>query len=230
MTTPAREPASLKDVAAAAGVSVSTASRALNGKAKAYRISDATERAIQQAAKQLGFQASHVARSLQSKKTGLLGLIVPDVANPFFAAIAREITVAAEEKGYSVLLADSRDSETAELHLVRQLSARRVEALLVCPVGLCGDHLVELDQTGVATVLIDRGFPESDMVTVTSDHRVSADALTQLLIDQGHVSIGVLQGFPGTLPNEERMAGVRQSLQRAGIELTPSLVRGEQFS
>ena len=110
--------ASLKDVAAAAGVSVSTASRALNGKAKEYRISDSTERSIQKVAKRLGFQPSHVAQSLRSQKTGLFGAIVPDVANPFFAAIAREITVAAEENGYSVLLADSRDTEATEQNLV----------------------------------------------------------------------------------------------------------------
>jgi LacI family transcriptional regulator len=223
-------PASLKDVAAAAGVSVSTASRALNGKAKEYRISDSTERSIQKAAKRLGFQPSHVAQSLRLKKTGLFGAIVPDVANPFFAAIAREITVAAEENGYSVLLADSRDTEATEQNLVQQLWARRVEALFVCPVGLASDHLAELDKAGVPIVLIDRGFPDSGMTTVTSDHRVSAAALTQLLIHQGHTAIGVLQGFPGTLPNEERLVGIRQAQKRAGIKLNASYVRGDQFS
>ena len=87
-------PVTLEQVAAAAGVSTSTASRALAGKAKECRISAKTEEAILLAAKGLGFQPSHVARSLRSRRSGLIGLIVPDASNPFFAAIARKATLA----------------------------------------------------------------------------------------------------------------------------------------
>lgn len=223
-------PVSLKDVAAAAGVSVSTASRALNGKASEYRISETTEQAVQAAAERLGFRPSQVAQSLRSQRTGLLGAVVPDVANPFFAAIAREITIAAEENNYSVLLADSRDACEVEQHLVQQLASRRVEALLVCPVGLESEHLAVLDQAGLPIVLVDRGFPATRMVTVTSDHRGAAAELTKLLIRQGHNSIGVLQGVPGTLPNEERLAGIEETLKHAGIEFDASRICGDQFS
>jgi LacI family transcriptional regulator len=223
-------PSTLKEVATAAGVSVSTASRALTGKAKRYRISAATEQAVQQAAKRLGFQPSHVAQSLRSQRTGLLGVVVPDVANPFFAAIAREITIAAEENGFSVLLADSRDSNDTEKYLVAQLWSRRIEALLVCPVGLSSDHLVNLDAAGLPVVLVDRGFPDSRIVTVASDHRPGAAELTRLLTREGHRQVGVLQGLVGTLPNDERLAGIRQALRSAGIDLDPRFVRGDQFS
>src|SRR5438477_12273349 len=81
----ANGPVTLEHVAQAAGVSASTASRALAGKARQYRISEKTEKAIRQAAKGLGFQASHVARSLRTQRTGLIGLLVPDASNPFFA-------------------------------------------------------------------------------------------------------------------------------------------------
>jgi LacI family transcriptional regulator len=223
-------PASLKDVAAAAGVSVSTASRALNGKAGEYRISKATERAVREASERLGFRPNRVAQSFRSQRTGLIGAIVPDVANPFFAAIAREITIAAEQNGYSLLLADSRDCSDTEKRLVTQFLERRVEALLVCPVGLVSEHLAEVDQAGLPIVLIDRGFPDRRMVTVTSDHKKGANAVTQLLIAQGHKNIGVLQGFSGTLPNEERLTGIRRALAKASIQFNESFVRGDEFS
>ncbi|MDF1844532.1 MAG: LacI family DNA-binding transcriptional regulator [Rubripirellula sp.] len=222
-------PVSLKEVANAAGVSVSTASRALNGKANECRISETTETAVQQAAKRLGFRPSRVAQSLRSQRTGLFGAIVPDVANPFFAAIAREITVAAEHSGYSLLLADSHDSTDVEHHVVRQLWQRRIEALLICPVGLVSDHLAELDRAGMPVVLIDRGFCDGRLMNVTSDHQCGAAELTKLLTNQGHTRIGVLQGHPGTLPNDERLAGIRQALIAAGTDLNPKYVRGDQF-
>src|SRR5258705_4140273 len=106
----ANGPVTLEQVAQAAGVSSSTASRALAGKARQCRISETTERAILHAAKGLGFQASHVARSLRTQRTGLIGLLVPDASNPFFAAIARKATIFAEKQGLSTLLADSHDS------------------------------------------------------------------------------------------------------------------------
>jgi hypothetical protein len=97
-------PVTLEQVAQAAGVSPSTASRALAGKARQCRISAKTELAILKAAKGLGFQASHVARSLRTQRTGLIGLLVPDASNPFFAAIARKATIFAERHGFSILL------------------------------------------------------------------------------------------------------------------------------
>ena len=104
----------LKRVAEIAGVSIATASRVLAGKGGEHRISDATVAVVKQAAERIGFRHSHLARSLKSGQSALIGVVVPDVANPFFAAIAREITLAAESKGYSVLLADSREDDASE--------------------------------------------------------------------------------------------------------------------
>ena len=148
------EPVTLEQVAAAAGVSTSTASRALAGKARECRISVKTEEAILLAAQGLGFQPSHVARSLRSRKSGLIGLLVPDASNPFFAAIARKATIFAERHGMSTLLADSHDSieheqerrmteSSAALVFVRKHSpalkgwATSAQGLVVVPTGHC---------------------------------------------------------------------------------------------
>src|SRR3954453_668710 len=120
----ANGPVTLEQVAQAAGVSPSTASRALAGKARQCRISETTERAILQAAIGLGFQARHVARSVRTQRNGLIGLLVPDASNPFFSAIARKATIFAERQGLSTLLAESHDSFNHEINFLPHLESR----------------------------------------------------------------------------------------------------------
>ena len=220
----------LQDVAHAAGVSVSTASRVLSGKAKACRISRSTEAAVHKAAKSLRFRPSQVARSLRLQQTNTIGVVVPDMANPFFAAIAREITIAAEASGRVVLMADSRDTTEHELTCVQQLLTRQVEGLLICPVGRTETHLSKVTNADLPVVLVDRVFHNTPFVSVTSAHCEGASEVVDLLLANEHRTIGVLQGLPGTLPNEERIRGYRDSLGRRGISFDPSLIRGENFS
>lgn len=220
----------LTDVASAAGVSVSTASRSLNGQAEAYRISEQTAKNVCAAAERLGFRASRVARSLRSQKTGLIGVIVPDVSNSFFAAIAREVTLAAEAAGYNVLLADSQEETSREVQLLGELLARQVEGVVVCPVGLEEDHLQGAEAAGTSIVLADRAFPGSSLLQVTSKHEVGAVRATELLTAHGHRRIGVLQGLPGTLPNESRLQGARTALESVGAELPRRWIAGDNFT
>ncbi len=230
MTQVKNKTVKLKHVAEAAGVSLSTASRALSGKAVAYRISAHTEQLVLSAAAKLDFYPSQVARSFRTQKTKLLGVVLPDVSNLFFSSIAREVTTYAEENGYSVLLADSRESTEVEQKLIAQLRAREIEGLVISPVGLQKEHLEKLHATNLPVILVDRGFPSSPLITVTSDHRKAASQAMKILIAMGHRKIGVLQGIPGTLPNEERLIGIREELKRAGLPFDTSLIKGNQFS
>ncbi|MEM8736323.1 MAG: LacI family DNA-binding transcriptional regulator [Planctomycetota bacterium] len=220
----------LNDVATEAGVSPSTASRALSGKADAYRISQATADTIKAAADRLGFRPSSVARSLRLKKSGMIGVIVPDIANPFFAAIAREVTDAAEKGDLHVVLADSQGDTVREASLVQKLLARQVEALVVCPVGLESDHLAQARNSGVPVVLVDRTFPKEDFIQVTSQHSQGAEKAIRLLTSKGHRQIGILQGLPGTLPNEARLAGAKRGLAKAGIAYDSVTVAGTDYT
>ena len=220
----------LKRVAELAGVSIATASRVLAGKGGAHRISADTVAAVQKAAERIGFRHSQLARSLKSGQSTLLGVVVPDVSNPFFAAIAREVTLAAEAKGYSVLLADSREDDVSERRLIQQLRDRRIEGLVVCPAGLTQAHLTEAQDDGLPLVVVDRGFADGELLTVTSDHASGARALAAVLLKAGHRQIGVLQGRPGTLVNDERVASFKAALGDAGVRLTAAHVRGDAFS
>ncbi|TWU55853.1 LacI family DNA-binding transcriptional regulator [Rubripirellula reticaptiva] len=220
----------LSQVAEQAGVSVSVASRSLNGHAKAYRISDETATRVKEAADMLGFRPSQTARSLRLKKTGLVGVVVPDLSNPFFASISQSIALSAEAEGYSVIVADSREQTEHEIRLLQQLEDRQVEALVVCPVGTESKHLQQINERGTPVVLADRTFPDCELLQVTSEHRVGAVTATRLLTTKGHRVIGVLQGLPGTLPNEQRLSGHAEALAEIGISFDQSLVMGNNFT
>ena len=219
----------LERVAEAAGVSPSTASRALAGKARQCRISEKTEEAVLRAAKGLGFQASHVARSLRTQRTGLIGLVVPDASNPFFAAIARKATIFAEQHGLSTLLADSHDSIEHERDLLAHLQSRQVEGLIICPIGDSSAHVQKL-QASANVVMVDRWFADVRLPTVTSENDTGAFAATSALIKKGHRTIGCLQGRPTTSTNNERLQGYKGALEANGINFSPALVRGDDFS
>jgi len=222
--------ATLKRVAENAGVSVSVASRALNGQAKTYRISAATEKRVRESAEVLGFRPSQTARSLRTKKTGLVGVVVPDLANPFFASISRAIALAVEADDYSVIVADSREQTEHEIRLLRQLEDRQVETLVVCPVGTLFKHLQSIRQRGTPIVLVDRTFPDCDLPQVTSEHRVGTIKATQLFTKFGHRVIGVLQGLPGTFPNDQRLLGHAEVLREFGITPDATLIAGNNFT
>lgn len=222
--------ATLKQVADSAGVSVSTASRALTGKAREYRISLKTQKIVRDAAKKLNFRPSRVARALRLQRTNLIGVVVPDLANPFSASIAREITAAANEKGFSVLLADTRENTDIEEQLVDQFIDQEIEGLAICPVGLKSEHLTDVQNSGVPIIMVDRGFLNLPFPTVFSEHQIASEEATSILLENGHRHIGILQGIPGTLPNEERLAGIRNAYKTHNVEFDESFVHGDHFN
>jgi len=219
----------LRTIAEKVGVSTSTVSRVLNGKDRQYRISPQTTQAVLTAAHRLGFRPSHVARSLRLRKTQTLGLVIPDISNPFFAQIARSVETAARQRGYSILLADSRESTTAEITAITLLRERQVDGLILLPVGQTGDHLQSLQEDGLAVVIVDRQIPHLDLPCVTSDNVQGAYHAVSYLIMHGHRRIGCLQGLPGTDPNEQRVQGYRRALRDHDIEPDTALIRGQGY-
>jgi LacI family transcriptional regulator len=223
-------PVTLEHVAQMAGVSPSTASRALAGKARQYRISEKTEKAVLSAASGLKFRASHVARSLRTQRSGLIGLLVPDASNPFFAAIAQRATIFAERHGLSTLLADSHNSLEHEQELLAHLQSRQVEGLIICPIGESSTHLQSLERSGANVVVVDRWFSGIQLTTVTSENEWGAYSATEAMIQKGHREIACLQGRPGTSPNNERLQGYRKALRANSLAPKSTLVRGDDFS
>jgi len=209
---------------------MSTVSRTLNGQGKANRISEETQQAIREAALEIGFAPSLLARGLRLKKTATLGLVIPDVSNPFFAAIAHEVTVSARERGYSIALCDSQEQTAIEVESLEVLARWQVDGLLVCPVGRSGEHFRSWELGPVPAVVIDRLLPGCRLPSVTSDNRGGAREATLHLLANGHRRIGCIRGTPATSTNEERVAGYREAMIERGVKIDEHLMVGDSFS
>jgi LacI family transcriptional regulator len=219
----------LKSMADSLGLSQATVSRALSGQAAKYRISPETVKAVLSLAEKLRFAPNPLARGLRLRRTYTLGLVIPDISNPFFANVARHIEREARLRGYSVMLMDTEENPDLEVESLRLLRSRMVDGLVVAPVGRDALHLDRAYAEGTPMVLVDRYFPESPVPYVASDHFNGARAAAALLIASGHRRIACIQGTPGILPNTERVRGFAQAHADAGLVPPDGDVVGDSF-
>jgi len=226
--TPA--PISLKTLAGQLGVSTSTVSRVLSGQSERYRISSATRERILAAARASGVVVDQLARGLRLRRTQSLGLVIPDISNPFFAQLARQIERQARRHGYSVLIADSAEDAGLETDAITAMLSRRVDGLILAPMGapFTGAPLHALGAR--PCVLVDRLLEHPPLPAVTSDHRRGAELATEHLVERGHRRIGCVQGKPGTFANDERVAGWRAAMSAAGLPCGAALVCGTGYA
>jgi LacI family transcriptional regulator len=220
----------LQCIADRSGLSVTTISRVLSGQADRYRISKQTEASVRKIAKEVNFVPNQLARSLRLKKTLKVGLVIPDVSNPFFAGIARQVTLGARKHEYSVVLCDSQDNIELELRSLALLQSQHVEGVVLCPVGQSGQHLTQFTGGKIPLVLVDRFFSDLPLPYVSSDNVGGARQATEHLLANGHHRIACLQGLQGTSPNESRVAGYKEALAKHQVPFDRALVVGDSFT
>lgn len=219
----------LKTIAEEVGYSVATVSRVLNGQASEYRISKEAEQLITEVARKIDFSPNILAKGLRKKRTFTLGLVIPDISNPFFSNIVRNIERAARKMGYSIILCDSDENTDLEIQLLQTLKARKVDGLIVFPVGIDGRHLLKVFEQGIPLVLIDRCFPEFDIPFVCSDNYAGAKEAVSYLLENGHRLIACIQGLQNTMPNNDRVRGYRDAYRELGVEVKEHLIVGSSF-
>ncbi len=224
------EQPTLQGIAERSGFSVTTVSRVLSGQATRYRISKETEAAVRKLAKEFNFVPNELARSLRLKRTLKIGLAIPDISNPFFAGIARQVTLGAHKHGYSVALHDTEDSIELEIQALELLQRRSVEGVVLCPVGQSGEHLLKFAARSLPIVLVDRYFPNLPLPYVSSDSAAGAREATELLIANGHRQIACLQGLHGTSPNDSRIRGFKEAFAKHHLPVDERLIVGDSFS
>jgi LacI family transcriptional regulator len=212
------------------GLSPATVSRVLGGRAAEHRIGRATQARIERAARQLGVTINQQARGLRLRATHTLGLVAPDISNPFFAAFCREMELQARARGYSVLVADSQESVDVERELVRLMLSRNVDGLVVAPVTGRGAHLEELARAVKPLVLVDRVAPGVRAPAVVLDNVAAARAGVRLLAQAGHREIACLQGVPDSTANRERVQGFRAGLAALGLPWRTARLAGGAYS
>lgn len=211
----------IHDVAHLARVSPATAGRALGG----YGYVSAQARArVEAAARTLGYVPNSVARALASGVSGVIGLVVGDIENPFFAAAARGLADIVEARGYTVLLANSDEDEAREQAAVAALRARQVDGLVVTPHSSSASPHLEAALAAAPVVLLDRTVRGLAVDAVTVDNVAGARAAIEHLLEYGHRRIGIVTDEPVIASSAERLRGYRAALESAGIAVAPELV------
>jgi LacI family transcriptional regulator len=212
----------LRDVAKRAGVSAMTVSRVVNGGAS---VDPETQRLVEAAILELDYVPNRVARGLVSQKTKTIGLIVPDVVNPFFAPVVRGAETTARKAGYRVLLCNSEADLRLEREYIADLVAHRVDGLLLAPASdRSRVALLPLMRSNFPVVLLDRSLPEIDCDVVVSDSIAGAQRLTEHLIKVGHRRIAHFTDSDDVSTGRDRLQGYREALEAAGISYSDELV------
>jgi LacI family transcriptional regulator len=212
----------MQDVAKRAGVSAMTVSRVVNGR---EGVDSETQRRVEETIRALDFVPNRIARGLVSQKTQTIGLIVPDVVNPFFAPVVRGAESAARKAGYRVLLCNSEGDLRLEREYIDDLVAHRVEGLLLAPASdRSRSSILSLLRGGFPLVLIDRTLPNADCDLIVSDSANGARRLVEHLIAVGHREIAHVTDAEDTSTGRERLRGYREALEAAGIPFQSELV------
>jgi LacI family transcriptional regulator len=213
----------MKDVAQAAGVSLKTVSRVVNAEPG---VGSGTAGRVTEAIAQLGFRRNDLARSLRrARSSATLGLIIEDLANPFYSTIARAVEDVARRNDYVVITASSEENAERERELVATLLSRQVEGLLLVPAAHDHHYLRPELAMGTHVVFLDRppGALEADAVLL--DDAGGARAGVEHLLAQGHRRIGVVGDPPGVYTIAERVRGYRAALEAWGVEVDEGLLR-----
>lgn len=220
--------ATIFDVAARAGVSASTVSRHLRG--ESVRAADEIDRAIGD----LAFRPSPLAQSLKSGRTASIALVVPDVSNPFFAAVARGAEGACAREGFTVILSNTDESAEREARVLEGLVGR-VDGVIMAPASEDDENPRLLAAAGVPLVFLDRevrsdaGPGPGAFDTVLVDNRGGARSAVRHLVALGHTEIAIISGPETSTPGRERLEGFREAIDHAGLELRPEHVESGAF-
>lgn len=212
----------LKDVAISCGVSSTAVSLVLNNKPS--NLSEKTKELIKETAAKLGYRPDPTARSLATKKTNTIGVIIPDISNAFFSEAVRHIQVELSKYGYDMFLCNTEEKYANDLKYLELLISRNVDGLILTmsAESLTMDHQDTiksmLKESKIPYVLFDRFF-EGNESKVYVDNEASGYEMTKHLLQNGHTNIGVITGPLVLNSSRDRLKGVKRALKESGIEL-----------
>jgi LacI family transcriptional regulator len=213
----------MKDVAALAGVSLSTVSRVVGG---GNAVDPALAERVHAAAAVLGYRRNHTASTLRraDRQSASIGLIWEDVANPFFSAVHRGVEEVARQLDVLTFVGSSDEDPERERTLAEAFCSRGVDGLIIAPAGSDQSYLVRDRDAGVALVFVDRPPRLIDADAIVSDNALGVQAGVEQLLANGHRRIAFLGGRRALFTAQERLRGYRDALRRRGVEEDPALV------
>ncbi|WP_199884976.1 LacI family DNA-binding transcriptional regulator [Pseudomonas bohemica] len=206
----------MQDVAREAGVSTATVSRVLAGFKGAT--TDETAERVREVAAQLGYVVNSVAASLRKERSSSVGLILADVANPFFGRLASGVEQTLSANGISVLLANSGNSVTEEERLLRLMAEKQVDAVIMASSAANGEHIRDAVARGMRIVLVDSELQDVDIDTVLIDNQLAAQKAVEHLLALGHREIAIVTGQLQASFDQERLAGYHAAFAQRGLK------------
>jgi LacI family transcriptional regulator len=211
----------IKDVAKYAGVSTATVSHVIN---ETRFVSEETRQRVLDAIESLNYQPSAIARGLVTNATQTIGLIVADITNPFFTAVARGVEDEINRHGYHTILSNTDEDPDRENEYLRLLSARQIDGLIIAPARSHSDRLLRLSESGVPIVLLDREATGIPAPFVCVDNEGGAYQAVKYLTELGHRRIGILMGMETISTHVARLNGCKRALTEAGLAIDETLI------
>ncbi|NPV53159.1 MAG: LacI family DNA-binding transcriptional regulator [Firmicutes bacterium] len=216
----------IKDVAQKAGVSFATVSRVLRGE---RYVSAETQQAVHRAVKELGYHPNSLARNFKTKRSNIIGFVMPDISNPFFATIARGIEERARRNGYDLIIYDTHSDPDRELKGLQMLAERRVDGVILSPIS---DQLLKLEIPDVRilpVVLVDNLVEGAEVDSVIIDNVQATRRLVEHLLSLGHRKIAMITGPLNQTTGKDRLAGYLSALHDHGIPEVKGWIREGDF-
>lgn len=217
----ADRPATIKDVAAHAGVSVATVSAVINNN---KYVSPGLAQRVHESIAALAYERNGLAQGLKKHTSHTIGLIISDITNPFFTSVVRGVEDVASAHGYSLILGNTDEDPKKEMSYMRLLESKRVDGLIVAVTLGNHAHLRSWPIHRLPLVGIDRIPSELGIDAVLLDNVAGARQAVEHLIMLGHKRIGIVTGLPGIITTQERLTGYKQALEAHGIVLDPALI------
>lgn len=216
----------ISDVAKRAGVSVGTVSNVINN---AENVAPATREKVERAINELGYVPNGVARSLRSRRTRWLALVVPTITNAHWHAIVRGVEDAAQSRGYAVLLGNTDDNLVKQRQYLDVAISQSVAGVIIAPCDSDAEKLTRLRKRNIPTVTINRRIDNWDIDGVFSDSISGARALVRHLVDLGHKRIAMISGPRHLTTVQDRIAGYCIALAEAGVPVEPQFIKSGEF-
>lgn len=212
--------ATIKDVARLARVSTATVSAVIN---ESSYVSASLKARVLEAIAHLAYAPSGVARSLRTQATRLIGLIVADITNQFFAELVRAVGSAAQARGYSLLLCETDHDATKELAALQLLGAHRVDGVILAPTGPTNIYSAPpMSNFAKPLVMVDRIIPHAPFDSVSIDNHRAAFELTRHIRSMGHTRVAIIAGARHLSNTTDRLAGFRDALAVDGLDVDPA--------
>lgn len=218
-----KKAADIRVVARRAGVSISTVSRYLNDRS----VSPAAKEAIAVAIKELKYLPNRIARSLKMKRTNTVGMVIPDITNPYFPEVVKGVESVAREAGFSLLLFETGEDPTTEWEQLLTLLALRCDGCLLIPApsgSVDPERRQRLADYPLPLVYVDRHLGVEGVDAVGTDNRRAADEAVRHLAKLGHTRIGLLDSTLEASSHRDRALGYQDALQQAGLAFDPKYV------